>query len=600
MLAILFAFNVYSKKMKRAAYLSLTLFAFVSASLICSQMPLLARPQADDSHVKIEELLRQVDGLEKAGAYRAGRNAYEQALRLCNVVLDEKPDDFEVLIEKGNCLRALGLVRRILAGKHPWLFAHYSYEQCLSLNEEAICSYDRALKLKPANLQALFGKANAFKNCGDIQAKLWNQDRARKDCKEAISNLEQVLAKDPLYKEAELERGIAYEALGDWSRIGQMRSDAVIESYSQARCSYDKAFELAVDKKAIYIHIGSTMQKLGAVLRQSGKPQPEKAMRESIWSYDQALQLSPGDFNTLYRNATVQHFAGQILGLQHKDGEALEVYGEAVRTLDVLIGLRPKSSDAYREKGEVLTSIAEIQSIKNHKQAIDTIDEAVQCLRKALQICPWPAISTAPFAMALHSQSNILGQGNDQENALASVKQAMKLTAWPRSRAKNHEFLESMELIMKAEREEQTGLNVRALASCQVVSKDYETKLSEWGPSADFLGEDLGNVLTIQGRILVKLKRNSEALDTFASANQAFDKGVNHYPKEARILVNKVDNLLKLASLERKMSMLGASKSSIDEASLACDKALKLDPHYWYTLDLKSQICALEGSDQSR
>jgi tetratricopeptide (TPR) repeat protein len=579
--------------MKRAAYLSLTLCAFVASSLSCLQMPLLARPQTDDSHVKIEELLKQAHNQEMAGAYRAGRNAYEQALRLCNVLLDEHPDDVEALTEKGNSLRALAHDRKILARKHPLLFAHYSNEQLLSLNEDAIRSYDRALKLNPANVQALFGKAVAFKNCGDIQAKLWNQEKAKEDCKESISNLEQVLVKDPMCKEAELERGIAYEALGDRCRYTQMSIETVNESYLQARSSYDRALGLASEKKLIYMHIGSTMEKIGRMLRLSGKPQPEKAMRESIWSYDQALQLSPDDVNTLYRKATAQQCAGQILELQRKDGDALEMYGEAVRTLDVLIGMRPKSADAYREKGEVLTSIAEIQSVNIHKQAVDTINEAVQCLRKALRICPWPAISTIPFAMALHTQLNILGQGNDEENALASIKQASKLTAWPRSRAKIGEYLELRELTWMAKQEEQAGFFLRALASCRAVSRAYEAKLTEWGPSAGFLGEDLGYVLTVQGGILVKLERNSEALDTLARANRAFDKGVNHYPKEAWILVNKADNLLKLANLERKMSMPGASKSSMDEALLACDKALKLDPHDKYVLDLKSQLCAL-------
>ncbi|EKD07374.1 protein prenyltransferase alpha subunit [Arthrospira platensis C1] len=194
---------------------------------------------------------------------------YEQALSSFDQALKYKPDFHDAWNNRGNVLYDLG-----------------EYEQ-------AISSYDQALKYKQDYHEAWYNRGNALYNLGEYE--------------QAISSFDQALKYKPDLHEAWLNRGNALSDLGEyeqaissfdqalkykpdfhgaWSNRGGALSD--LGEYEQAISSYDQARKYKPDFHGAWYNRGNALKDLGEY-------------EQAISSYDQALKYKP-DFHEAWAN----------------------------------------------------------------------------------------------------------------------------------------------------------------------------------------------------------------------------------------------------------------------------------------------------------
>jgi Tfp pilus assembly protein PilF len=157
--------------------------------------------------------------------------------------------------------------------------------------EEALASYDRALKVRPDYTQALSNRGNALAALGRFEEALASYDRAlkvRPDYTEALSN-----------------RGIALSLLG---------------RFEEALASYDRALKVRPDYAEALRNRGLMLHKL-------------KRFEEALASYDRALKVRP-DYAEALRNR------GDILC-------ELKQFEAALATYDHVLRLRPDFAEAH-------------------------------------------------------------------------------------------------------------------------------------------------------------------------------------------------------------------------------------------------------------
>ncbi len=198
-------------------------------------------------------------------AYRAG-NLLE-ADRLCRQVILDKPDHFE----------ATHILAVVQAG--------------LRQHEQALASYDRALRLRPNDADVLNNRGSSLLALGRFDEALQSYDRAigaRPEFAEAISN-----------------RGSALERL---------------HQYGAALANYDRAL-------ALWPNFVDALYNRGNVLKEM------RRYDELLASYDRALALAPN-------HAEAYNNRGQVL----KD---LMRYDEALASYDAALAVEPQHVAAH-------------------------------------------------------------------------------------------------------------------------------------------------------------------------------------------------------------------------------------------------------------
>jgi tetratricopeptide (TPR) repeat protein len=140
------------------------------------------------------------------------------------------------------------------------------YEQALILHvngddDEAITSFDQALKIKPDYHEAWFYRGIALGNLGKLE--------------EAITSYDNALKIKPDYHEAWFYRGIALDDLG---------------RYEEAITSYDNALKIKPDYHKAWYNRGVALGNLGR-------------LEEEIASYNNALKIEPHYHYAYYNKA---------------------------------------------------------------------------------------------------------------------------------------------------------------------------------------------------------------------------------------------------------------------------------------------------------
>jgi len=136
--------------------------------------------------------------------------------------------------------------------------------------EEAIASYDKALKIKPDYHEAWYNRGNSLANLG------------RKV--EAIASFDKAIEIKPDYHEAWYNRGNSLENLG---------------RKVEAIASYDKALEIKPDNHEAWYNRGVALAYLGRY-------------KEAIASYDKALKIKPDKHEAYYNKACCYALHNQI------------------------------------------------------------------------------------------------------------------------------------------------------------------------------------------------------------------------------------------------------------------------------------------------
>ncbi len=271
--------------------------------------------------------------------YQQGRPAEALEFIAASLALDANPNAFA---SQGNILQALARFDDALASYDHALkltpdFADAWFNRGVTLAnlkrpEEALASYDKALDLAP-------GDAAAWANRGTL---LLEMDRAE----EALESVERSLAITTEFAEVWNSLGIVLQALG--------RTD-------QALGAYDKALVMALDYAQARMNRGVLLQTLGR-------------LDEALTSYDKALAINPDYAEALANRSDI---------LTH-----LRRLPEALAGVEKILALTPSDARAWKSRGAVLSDMGRM-------------DEALASFDQALALQP-------DYADALYRRGNLL------------------------------------------------------------------------------------------------------------------------------------------------------------------------------------------------
>jgi predicted O-linked N-acetylglucosamine transferase (SPINDLY family) len=231
--------------------------------------------------------------------------------------------------------------------------------------QEALASFEEALKLDPQTLLALYNRANVL------------QTLERHD--EALASYDRALSLHPQFFEASNNRGNSLlelqqplDALASFERALQLRPDDIqalnnrgnacqaLKRYDEALASYERALSLRPEV--------NTLNNCGNALRAL------KRYDAALAAYQRVLSLQPDHAEALNGRGIVLQALGQ-------PEQALASYDRALQ-------LRPAYSDALNNRGTALRDLRRYR-------------DAASCFRKLLEVAP--NYNYAPGAL-LHAQ----------------------------------------------------------------------------------------------------------------------------------------------------------------------------------------------------
>jgi predicted O-linked N-acetylglucosamine transferase (SPINDLY family) len=259
--------------------------------------------------------------------------------------------------------------------------------QAIGKYEEAINSYNRAIRVSPNDSGLRYNIALAFQNIGRPDSAIKNYNKAiqiKPDYAEAYNNLGSVLAEMMQPNEAIKNYNKAIQIQPDYAEaynnLGNILKDLV--KPNEAIKNYNKAIQLKPDYAEAYNDLGVALQELGR-------------LDEAIKNYKKAIQLKP-DYAEAYSNIGV---ALQELG---RLDEAIKNYKKAIQ-------LKPDYAEAYSNFGTALQELGRSnEAIKSHNKAIQLdpndssaysnlgvalkdlgqLDEAINNYNKAIKLKP--------------------------------------------------------------------------------------------------------------------------------------------------------------------------------------------------------------------
>jgi tetratricopeptide (TPR) repeat protein len=366
----------------------------------------------------------------------------------------------------------------------------------LKLYEEAIVAFDNALKFKSDYHEASYNRGVALFNLGRME--------------EAISSYDEAVKIKPDNHEAWYNRGIALgnlgkleEAIVAFDNALKFKSDYHEASYNrgvalfnlgrmeEAISSYDEAVKIKPDNHDTWNNRGNTLKNLGR-------------LEEAIASYDEAVKIKP-DKHEAWNNR------GNALFYLRRYEEAIASYGEAVK-------IKPDNSEAWYNRGNALGNLGKLE-------------EAFNSFNQAVKIKP-------DNHEAWLGLGNALGNLGKLEEAFNSFDQAVKI------KPDNHEAWLGL------------GVALGNLGRYEeaIISYDKAVKIKPDNHEAWYN----------QGNALFNLGRLEEAISSY-------DKAVKIKPDNHEAWHNRGNALFDLGRYE--------------EAIASYDKAVKIKPdnhEAWY------------------
>ncbi|PAX59692.1 tetratricopeptide repeat protein [Brunnivagina elsteri] len=312
--------------------------------------------------VASESILKPRDGQIEAKGYEVEKQRYIQ--RLLPLILKLGNQHQEKIVDSllyfGNALVNLGRFEDAIKSYDEALkfkpdFHEACYNRGVALDnlgryEEAIISYDEALKFKPDKDEAWNNRGFALDNLGRYE--------------EAIVAYNKAVKLKPVFHEAWYNRGVALDNLG---------------RYEEAIISYDEALKLKPDLHQACYNQGYAMLQLGRY-------------QAAIAACDKALKLKP-DLHQAWNNR------GYAL-------HQLRRYQEAIASYDQELKIKPDKHVAYYNKGYVLVNLGLLE------EAIASYDEAIKF--------------KPDFHQAWHNRGFALANLGRYEDAIASYDEAIK------------------------------------------------------------------------------------------------------------------------------------------------------------------------------
>ena len=188
--------------------------------------------------------------------------------------------------------------------------------------DKAVESYQKAIKIKPDYVDALYNIGNIF--------------RQRNQLNDAINSYEKVIDIKPDFDEAQFNLGVSLQELG---------------KINDAIDHYEKALITNPKNAGVRANLGFIFQNLGQ-------------LNDAIEEYDQALEVNPLDSNVLNNLGTCFRALGHM-------NEAIECFEKAIE-------LKPDYADGHYNLGFIYQDLGQIQqAISNYEHAIDINNHAM-------------------------------------------------------------------------------------------------------------------------------------------------------------------------------------------------------------------------------
>ena len=191
----------------------------------------------------------------------------------------------------------------------------------LSLMDDAVKSYEKAVAIKPDYADAHFNLGNILRDLGELDG--------------AIKSFVKTIEIMPEYDEAQYNLGVTLQELG--------QLDEAIEQY-------EKALSINPENTDLILNLGFIYQSLGQI-------------DEAIEQYDNALTIDPDNVKVLNN-----------LGNAHNDLGQLDV---AIKCYEKALAIKPDYADVYYNLGFIYQDLGQVDlAIKQYEHAVAINDHA--------------------------------------------------------------------------------------------------------------------------------------------------------------------------------------------------------------------------------
>ena len=331
---------------------------------------------------------------ENAYQYYQQNNLVE-AERICRLILEEKPQDFQVLhllavLENlaGRNDIAIQLLNQVINLNPGFTKAYSNLAKLMKKEgrlEEAIAHYQKAISLEPNNSSNYSNLGFIFLEKGQIES--------------AIINSEKSIEINPNNSQGNFNLGFAWAEKGDLSK---------------ASTYYQKAINLQPDYAQAHNNLGLIFQEKGNLSKASNY-------------YQQALEINPNYAEAWCNLGVVLRKQGQIeLAIEYfrKSLELNPDYAQAYNNLGFVFqekGNLSKASNYYQQALEINPNYAEAWcnlGVVLRKQG--QIELAIEYFRKSLELNPDYAMTHNSLGVTFEEEGNFTA-------SIASYQKALEL-----------------------------------------------------------------------------------------------------------------------------------------------------------------------------
>lgn len=485
------------------------------------------------------------DYFTQLSRYAEAKQEYLEAVATYDRAFILKPEDYEILNNKGNALQSLGDLQIRLA----------QHAQALDFYEQAIDSYSSSLKLAPTYIYALNNKGTALQRLGDLQSRLAQYSQALQSYQEAISSYNCSLNLAPYYNEVLNNKGIALQKQGYLQTKLAQHTEA-LKSYQEAITTYDRSLSIAPDYTYALNNKAIALQRLGDLQAQlSQYSEALRSYEKAIVTYNSALQLAPEYVYALNNKGLALQRLGDLQARLARYSFALRSYQEAIITHDNALHRAPGDLSALNNRAIALQRLGNLQTrLLKYTDALESYQEAITTYNNALILAP-------DYIYALNNKGIALQKLGYLQNELS-----------------------------------QPAL---ALRSYQEAIATYNSALSR-APDDVYALNNKGTVLQRLAYLQAKLAQPKKALKSYQEAINTYDSALTLAPDDVCALNNKATTLSCLGDLQDGLSFPEEARKNRLAALTAFSRCLEIAPSDDYIRSLKDQLQeCLQNSDMT-
>jgi tetratricopeptide (TPR) repeat protein len=374
----------------------------------------------------------------------------------------------------------------------------------------------------------------------------------------------------------------------DWERsvetwVAVFDAALWLNRYEQCRTLLDVRSELSIPSN---FQLGNvSLQEGNYFARLAQYDESRREYLDAINAYEQALSLTPDDFNAYSNKGIALQELGNLLVDLSGYQEALHSYEQALICYNQALNLAPNDFRFYNNKGNALSGLGELQAkLLQYQSALRSYKEAVIAYNQALQLAPDDVYAHNNKGIALTSLGDLLVEAEysqyqeawqNYEQAIASYDQALTLSSDDISVLNNKgnalTNLGSLQLRLS-----QTQ---KALQSYEQAVASYDQALKLTHNSCTEAYQNKGIVLTELGELQVGLSHYQQAIESYKQAITVYEQALEIAPNTVSVYSNKGLTLSKLGELQTRLSQHQEALQIYEQAIATYNQAIRIAPH---------------------